>query len=63
MLEEYDDILSVGCLNQILGLGKNTTLKLLKTGEIPAKKVGHQWRILKKDVIQYLTKYSNSLRE
>lgn len=59
MLEEYDDILSVDCLNHILGVGKNTTLKLLQTGQIPAKKVGHQWRILKKEVINYLQNYSN----
>lgn len=60
MLEEYDDILSVECLNQILGIGKNTTLKLLKNGEIPAKKVGHQWRILKKDLILYLNDHFNT---
>ena len=56
MLEDYDDILSVYCLMQILGIGKNTALRLVQTGEIPAKKVGGKWRIMKSEVINYLYK-------
>jgi len=30
-----------------LGLSKNTIYKLVRSGEIPAKKFGNQWRISK----------------
>lgn len=56
MLEEYDDILSVFCLMEILGIGKNSALKLVQTGEIRAKKIGGKWRVLKDDLILYLNK-------
>ena len=56
MLDDYDDILSVYCLMEILGIGKNTALKLVQTGEIKAKKIGGKWRILKNDLIYYLNK-------
>lgn len=59
MLEEYDDILSPQVVSYILGIGKNVTLRLLQNGEIPAKKVGNQWRILKSDLIVYLQMPSN----
>lgn len=59
MLEEYDDILSSQVVSYILGIGKNVTLRLLQNGEIPAKKVGNQWRILKSDLIVYLQTPSN----
>lgn len=59
MLEEYDDILSSQVVSYILGIGKNVTLRLLQNGEIPAKKVGNQWRILKSDLIIYLQTPSN----
>lgn len=59
MLEEYDDILSPQVVSYILGISKNVTLRLLQNGEIPAKKVGNQWRILKSDLIVYLQTASN----
>lgn len=59
MLEEYEDILSARTVSYILGIGKNLTLKLLRNGEIPAKKVGNKWRILKSDLIIYLQSSSN----
>jgi len=32
----------------------NTLQQLLRTGEIPARRVGRQWRILKRDLDDYL---------
>lgn len=32
----------------------NTMQQLLRTGEIPARRVGKQWRILKGDLDEYL---------
>ena len=54
MLDEYDDILDTYALQYILGLSKNTVLKLLQNGTIPSKKVGKKYRILKSDLITYL---------
>jgi excisionase family DNA binding protein len=54
MFDEYDDILDTYALQYILGLSKNTVLKLLQNGTIPSKKVGKKYRILKEDLIHYL---------
>lgn len=54
MLEEYDDILSVRCVCEILGISKTTALKLLNNGTIKAVKVGKQWRITKESIIVWL---------
>ena len=54
MFDEYDDILDTYALQYILGLSKNTVLKLLQNGTIPSKKVGKKYRILKTDLIHYL---------
>ena len=32
----------------------NTLLKLLKTGEIPARRVGRAWRINRADLLRYM---------
>lgn len=54
MFEQYDDLLNVDCIMDILGIGRSTALKLLKTGEIPARKVGREWRIVKSDLEKYV---------
>ena len=55
MLEEYDDALSVGELQQILGIGRNTAYTLLQTGQISAFRVGRKkWRISKASVLRYI---------
>ena len=42
MLEQYDDVLSIGELQQILGIGRNTAYTLLQTGQISAFRVGRK---------------------
>ncbi len=59
MFEQYEDLLNVNCVMEILGIGRNTALKLLKSGEIPARKVGREWRIIKADLENYMRKYIN----
>lgn len=53
-LNDFDDILNSFAVQYILGLSRSTTLRLLKKGVIPGKKVGRQWRILKSDLILFL---------
>ena len=54
MFDEYDDILDTCALQYILGLSKNTVLKLLQNGTIPSRRVGKKYRILKSDLLAYL---------
>lgn len=64
MFDDFDELLSVDCIMEILGIGRNTALKLLQSGEIPAKKVGRKWRILKSDLEVYLrTPYCPKIRK
>lgn len=56
MLEGYPDILTPQEAMEIWGIGKNLFYKLLKDGNIPAKRVGGKvWRIAKKDLISYIS--------
>lgn len=54
MFEDLDDILNVATLTEVLGMSKNTVLKLLASGELPGKKIGREWRILKSELIKSL---------
>lgn len=55
MLQEYPDILTPKEAMEILGIGKNLFYKLLKDGEIPAKRIRNKmWRITKRDLIHYI---------
>lgn len=54
-LNEYDDILDSFAVGYILGISHSTTLKLLRNGTIPGKKIGRKWRILKSDLLLFLT--------
>ena len=55
MLEQYDDVISIGELQQILGIGRNMAYTLLQTGQISAFRVGQKkWRISKASVLRYI---------
>lgn len=38
----------------ILGVGKNTMYRLLKSGELPAVRIGRVWRIQMEELSRYL---------
>ena len=48
------DVMTVKDLCDYLRLSKKTILRILKEGQIPARKVGGSWRILKGEVDKYL---------
>lgn len=54
MFNQYDDIILVHDLTKMLKIGKNKAYRLLKSGQIKAKKdwTGH-WIIQKAAVIEY----------
>jgi excisionase family DNA binding protein len=50
MTKEYDPILTVDELSEYLSMHPLTVRRLARDGEIPAAKIGRQWRI-KKDLL------------
>lgn len=53
---EYPNILTTLQLQKMLGIGRNTALRLLKSGEIKSIKIGRNYKIPKVYVIDYLNK-------
>lgn len=57
--DDFGDILFPSDVMLLLGIGKNTFLKLIHSGQLPAFRVGKQWRISKAELITFVNK-SNS---
>lgn len=59
MLDQYNDVLTVAELQEILGVGRNMVYYLLQTHAIAGFRVGQKkWRIPKASVLSYLAQYS-----
>lgn len=56
MLDQYDEVLTVEQLMEILCIGKNVAYKLLNSGEIQSFKIGRIHRIPRKCVTDYIIK-------
>lgn len=54
-LEEYNDVITINDVAQILGVGRLSVTKLIKDGKIPSKKIGRLYRIRKQAVLDYLS--------
>ncbi len=57
-ISSFDDLpltLAVEDIMKVLGIGRNTAYKLIKSKAIFSIKVGHQIRIPKKSLIDYMT--------
>ena len=54
MEQGYPEILTLKQCQEILQIGKNLMLFLVHNEEIPAFKVGKQWRIKKSDLERYI---------
>ncbi len=59
ILTEYKDILLIEDVMDILQIGKNTAYGLIKDGAIQAIKIGKQYRIPKKNMINFILQKSN----
>lgn len=59
MFEQYDDILTVPELAEVLRIGTTQAYRLLKSKKIQAFKEGKDWKIPKESLIQYVRQYSN----
>jgi len=52
--EKQDRAMTAEDAAEYLQISVKTVLKLLRAGEIPAKKVGHQWRVSRQALETYL---------
>ena len=60
-LNNYPDVLSPNDIMSILHIGRSTAYKLLYSGYIPSIRIGKQYRIPKKSLVEYLSlAYSKS---
>ena len=59
MLDQYEAVLTVIDLQEILNIGRNTAYALLNSGAIPSIRIGKKWRIPKDAVLHYLGQWKN----
>lgn len=57
MLEQYDDLIPISDLREILNIGRNAAYDLLNQGAIPAFRIGRNWKVPKDAVIFYLSQW------
>ena len=55
MFTEYDEILSIEDVMEILHIGKNSVYSLLKSNEIRNIRVGKKYTVPKQSVINFIT--------
>lgn len=60
MLEDYQEVLTIEDIMNILHIGKNTAYNLLKDGSIKSRKIGRQYRVFKVHMIDFLKGGVNS---
>ena len=60
MLDQYEALLTISDLREILNIGRNAVYDLLNQGAIPAFRIGRAWKIPKEAVIFYLNQWKSS---
>jgi len=53
-IKDYPDVLDINQMCELIGVGLTTGYKLIRLNEIPSKKIGRSYRILKRNVVEYL---------
>lgn len=59
MLEQYEDVLTVAELQEILNIGRNSAYALLQSGALPSFRIGKKWRVPKDAVLHYLGQWKS----
>lgn len=54
MFEQFDDLVTVDELCEMLSIGKNSAYKLLASGELKSFRYNRVWKIPKQGVIDYV---------
>lgn len=57
---QYPNIVTTSQMQEMLGIGRNTALKLLSSGEIKSIKIGRNYKIPKVYIIEYLNKLTKN---
>lgn len=60
MFTSYPDIVNVIQLKEMLGIGITLAYRLVQSKQIQALKVGRQYKIPKRNIIDYLTNQNNN---
>ena len=63
MLEQYEEILSIKEVCDILYIGRNRVYELLESSTIKAFRIGNRWKIPKAAVQEYILSQSNLLKK
>lgn len=58
-LSKYDDVLTITDLMDYLAVGKNTAYSLIREGKIKSFRIGHNYKIPKQAVIDYIHSVAN----
>lgn len=59
MLEQYQDILSVFDVAEVLFIGKNRVYELLEKKELKGFRIGRVWKIPREALQEYILRKSN----
>ncbi len=54
MFEQYNDIITLDEMAEMLGIGRNHAYQLLKNNQVKSFKNGRSWKIPKLAVIEYI---------
>ena len=58
--ENYNDMITIDDLCEMLSIGKNTAYSLLKNNQIKAFKIGRIWKIPRESVSDYVISQSHA---
>lgn len=58
MFADYDDILTIEDVAEILRIGMSQAYKIVRTGKLKGYKEGRDWRILKQSLVKYVVEQS-----
>ena len=53
MLEQYEDLMTVQDIQEVLHVGKNRAYDLLRDGTISSIRLGKRWKVPKEAVISF----------
>lgn len=59
MFNEYNDLVTVEDLCEMLSIGKNAAYKILAAGELKSFRYNRVWKIPKDSIIEYIKTKSN----
>ena len=59
MLDQYEDLMTVQDIQEVLHVGKNRAYELLRDGTISSIRLGKSWKVPKEAVISFLRSWQN----